>query len=249
MKEYPSYVPVEFIMYYNFEFISETEKPIARKMIFDERMAFIWSALGKRASEVSIPLFFYQSLVLSISSFVDGPNNWELLTQKEKQNKIKKILNLSEQLSNELIGSPLDEMVTDYFNDKFYIDWFLKNSTDENAKKRVGYYLDKYFHLEGRVYIINGGVDFDFSSVWMAAGISAPSLSGVLQDLHIKSKEFNISSIIKRKTNPKKSYFIRSLAGFFEQCFGQKLYGITATLSSVFLEEDVTQEDVVSITK
>jgi hypothetical protein len=36
MNEYPSYVPVEFIRYYEFELTSAIEKSIIEKLIFDE---------------------------------------------------------------------------------------------------------------------------------------------------------------------------------------------------------------------
>jgi hypothetical protein len=90
MNEYPSYVPVEFIRYYEFELTSAIEKSIIEKLIFDE-MAFIWSALTKRASEMKVPYFFYQSLVINISFFIDGPNDWELLTHKRKTKNRKNI--------------------------------------------------------------------------------------------------------------------------------------------------------------
>lgn len=249
MSEYPSYVPVEFIRYYEFELTSDVEKMIIDKLIFDEKMAFIWSALTKRANEMKIPYFFYQSLVINISFFIDGPNDWELLTHKEKKQKIDKISNLSKLLSSELEGTPLDTATTEYSNNKFYIDWFLKHNNDDIAKKRVSTHLAKFFELKDSEYCKKDNVDIDFSSVWTMAGVSAPRTSGLLKELHIKADGYEVISVIKRKTNPKKSYFIRRLAAFFDECFEQKLYNITAAISSVFLDEEVTQEDVISITK
>lgn len=249
MIVYPDYVPVELIRYYEFELTSDMEKPIIEKLIFDERMAFIWAALTKRANEMEIPYFFYQSLVINISFFIDGPNDWELLTHKEKKQKIEKISTLSKLLSNELEGTPLDTATTEYSNNKSYIDWFMKHSNDDFAKKRVNTHLAKFFELKDSEYCKKNNVDIDFSSVWMMAGVSAPRTSVLLKELHIKADSYEVISVIKRKTNPKKSYFIRRLAAFFDECFEQKLYNITATISSVFLDEEVTQEDVVSITK
>lgn len=249
MNDYPNYIPSEFVRYYEFEFTSDFEKQIIEKLIFDERMAFIWSALEKRANEMTVPYFFYQSLVLNISFFVDGPNDWELLTQKEKQSKVDKISKLSGQLALELKGSPFDEMITQYSNHEFYINWFMKHCRDEGAKKRVDAHLHRFFELKNRHYVQKDGEDISFSSVWMVAGVSAPSLSSVMQDLEYKAKEYKASSVLKRKVNPQKSYFVRKLSGFFYEYFGQKLYNITATISSVFLDEDITQDEVISIMK
>lgn len=249
MSEYPSYVPVEFIRYYEFELTSDFEKGVIEKLIFDERMSFIWSALTKRANEMRIPYFFYQSLVINISFFIDGPNDWELLTHKEKKQKIEKISNLAKLLSSELEGTPLDTAATEYSNHEYYIDCFLKHSNDAFAKKRMNAHLAKFFELKNGEYCKKDNVDIDFSSVWMVAGVKAPRTSVLLNELNIKADEYEVVSVIKRKTNPKKSYFIRRLAAFFDECFEQKLYNITATISSVFLDEEVTQEDVVSITK
>lgn len=249
MNNYPNYIPSELIRYYEFELTSDIEKTIIEKLIFDERMAFIWSALEKRANEMTVPYFFYQSLVLNISFFVEGPNDWELLTHKEKKQKIEKISNLSRLLSRELEGTPLDTATTEYSNNKYYIDWFLNHSNDDFAKRRMNTHLDKFFELKNREYCKKDNVDIDFSSVWMVAGVSAPRTSVLLNELHIKADGYEVISVIKRKTNPKKSYFIRRLAAFFDKCFEQKLYNITAAISSVFLDEEVTQEDVVSITK
>jgi len=51
MNNYPDYVHDEMIRYYESELIDIGEcKDIAGKLIFDERMSFVWSALSKRAN-------------------------------------------------------------------------------------------------------------------------------------------------------------------------------------------------------
>lgn len=249
MNNYPEYVPDEFIRYYEFELISSEEKIAANKMIFDARMAFVWSALSKRANECKIPYFFYQSLIMNIVEISKGPSEWDLLTQKEKELKVNRISKLSRQLSEEIDGTPLDDALTEYFNHKHYIEWFKSHNKDEMSINRMNYHLDKFCKETKHGYVGGNYPGVSVASAWMAAGVNGPHISSMLIELHSNAAEFEISSIIKRKANPKKSFFVRRLSSFFEESFNLKLYALTANLSSLFLDEEVTQEEVISITK
>jgi hypothetical protein len=124
-------------------------------------------------------------------------------SQREKT-KNRKISNLSRLLSSELEGTPLDTATTEYSNNKYYIDWFLNHSNDDFAKKRMNTHLAKFFELKNSEYCKKDNVDIDFSSIWMVAGVSAPRTSVLLNELHIKADSYEVVSVIKRKTNPKK---------------------------------------------
>lgn len=248
MHNYPECVPSEFVYFYESEFLFGKGREIAHCMIFDERFLSSWSALGKRANEWRIPFFFYQSLVLTIESALNGPSGWDLLTQKEKENKIDKIKNLARSLSDEINGTPLDEPATEYFNHKYYLNRFKNNSNDEMAINRMNYHLDKFCE-EGEFSFKSKDDSLGVSGAWSFVGVDAPHLSVILDDLYGKAKVFECSSIIKRKTNPRKSFFVRKISAFFEDSFGLKLYALTAAISSVFLDEDITQEEVISITR
>ncbi|BCZ43649.1 TPA: hypothetical protein K8N54_004033 [Serratia marcescens] len=249
MSNYPEYVPEDFIRYFEFEFISSEEKEVASKIIFDERMAFSWSALDKRANECKVPYFFYQSLVMTISEALKGPSDWDLLTHKEKEAKVQKISRLASQLSKEIEGTPLDGLITEYFNHEFYINWFKEHNQDELSHKRMDFHLERFCEKQGKFYISKDEQCLGVSSAWSAVGLASPSVGSMLNELHLKSDEFESISIIKRKSNPKKSFFVRRISAFFEESFGSKLYALTASIASLFLEEELTQEDVVSITK
>ncbi|EPR3506483.1 hypothetical protein QZQ41_22765 [Serratia marcescens] len=249
MSNYPEYVPEDFIRYFEFEFIRKEEKAAASKMIFDDRMAFVWSALSKRANECTIPFFFYQSLVMHIVEISKGPSEWDLLTQKEKESKVSRIAKLSRMLSEEIDGTPLDDALTEYFNHKFYIEWFKSHNKDEISINRMNHYLDEFCKKTERGYIRGDNLGIGVSSAWNAVGVNGPHISSMLIDLHVNAIEFETSSIIKRKVNPKKSFFVRQLSAFFEELFNLKLYELTANLSSLFLDEEVTLEEVKSITK
>ncbi|ELI7901844.1 TPA: hypothetical protein RZL14_002825 [Yersinia enterocolitica] len=249
MSDYPKYVPDEFIRYYEFDLIQDMEKEVANKMIFDEKMYFAWGVLSSRANECRIPYFFYQSLVYTIIEISKGPSGWDLLTQKEKETKIKRISNLSSQLSEEINGTPLDVTLTEYFNHKFYFDWFKEHNRDEIAVNRMNYYLDTHCGKNDNYYVNGDNIGIGVASAWHAVGVSGPSVSDMLTDLHTNAKAFESVSILKRKVNPNRSFFVRRLSSFFEESFNLKLYGLTAIISSVFLEEDISQEEVISMTR
>lgn len=213
MHNYPECVPSLFIGYYESDLICDEEKDVAHKMIFDERFKFSWSALEKRANQWGIPCFFYQSLTMVIVDALKGPSDWDLLTQKEKETKIDKIKKLARQLSDEINGTPLDEPVTEYFNHKAYFNWFKYKNNDSEAIGKMDYYLERF--CEEGDFEFKSKNDFcSVSSAWSVVGVNAPPVSRLIDDLHHKSELFECSSIIKRKKNPNRSFFVRTVSNF-----------------------------------
>ncbi|HGK4589860.1 TPA: hypothetical protein ACJ2UD_003452 [Yersinia enterocolitica] len=249
MSNYPDNVHRDLINLYESELLLGKQKDIAKKLIFDERMRFSWGALSKRINECERPFFFLHGMILSIEEFLAGPSAWDLLTQKEKEEKINRISKLSSQLADEINGTPLDVTLTEYFNHKFYFDWFKEHSRDEIAVNRMNYYLDTHCGKNDNYYVNGDNIGIGVASAWHAAGVCGPSVSYMLTDLHTNAEAFEAVSIIKRKANPNRSFFVRKLSAFFETSFNLKLYELTATISSVFLEEDISGEEVTSMTR
>ncbi|HGF8956751.1 TPA: hypothetical protein ACJCW2_001174 [Yersinia enterocolitica] len=249
MSDYPDNVHRDLIDLYESDLLFGKQKDIAEKLIFDERMRFSWGAFSKRINECGRPFFFLHGMILSIEDFLTGPSAWDLLTQKEKEEKVNRISKLSSQLADEIMGTPLDVNVTEYFNHKFYLEWFKEHNKDEMAISRMNYFLDKFCKIDDAYYKKGDGLDLGVASAWHAVGVNGPNMSGIFTDLHTNAVKFKSVSIIKRKANPNKSFFVRKLSAFFEASFNLKLYELTAAISSVFLDEDISREEVTSMTR
>ncbi|MBF7996659.1 hypothetical protein [Rahnella laticis] len=219
-------------------------KDVMGRLIFDERMAHIWPAITKRGNDFRVPTAFYFSLCSEIAEIFSGPDDWSLLTPNEKTEKLERITKLALALSSEIANTPLDSSVMGYVNQEFYFNYF-KSKSDEEKNRKIDYALDIFCQLEDKHYKskenldVNGVVD-----VWSVAGVAGPSVSSLLQDVYIKAKEVKYDSVLKRKNKIKRAYFIRRLTAFFQKHFGSQLYNITAAISSVFLEEEITIEEV-----
>lgn len=248
MNDYPLCVPAGFIKLYQSGVLFENQMKIAEKLIFDNRMELAWSALGKRASQFGVDVIFFQLLIIEIDELSKGPANWELLTQRERKSKVGKIASLAYSLAKEIEDTPFDEMLTEYINHKFCVDNALERALSEPAKKRFLWHVGEFCYLESQEYH-SKEKSLGMSSAWASAGITAPPIYNMLIGLHEKAINFVDKPVIKRKLNPQKNHFVKKLSGFFLSHFGLKLHEITSTISSVFLDEDVTVDDVVSITK
>lgn len=219
-------------------------KDVMGRLIFDERMAHIWPALIKRVNDFRVPAAFYFSLCSEVADIFAGPDDWSLLTPNEKTEKLERISKLAFTLSSEIANTPLDSSIMGYVNQEFYFNYF-KSKSDEEKNKKIDYALEIFCQLEDKHYKnkenldVNGVVD-----VWSVAGVAGPSVSSLLQDVYIRAKEIKYDSVLKRKNKIKRAYFIRRLTEFFKKHFGSPLYNITAAISSVFLDEEITIEEV-----
>lgn len=251
MSNYPDYVHEEIIRYYESELINADGcKDITSKLIFDERMMFIWSALSKRANSLNSPFFFFACLAMKINELAEGPSEWDLVTHKNKIAKIKRISELSRMLSMELDGTPLDSSVTSYMSHGYFVRRFQDKWQSGDRLKVMDYVLDKYCSEVNGTYVDNTDDVLGISAAWNSVGVNGPYLSSVLDSLSQKAEEFNPVSVIKRKSGtPEKTFFVRSLSDFFKSGFGDSLYNITAVISSIFLNSDIDIETVVSINK
>lgn len=251
MNNYPDYVHDEMIRYYESELINIGEcKDIAGKLIFDERMSFVWSALSKRANSKEMPYFFFASLTGKIELLNKGPCEWDLITHKNKIAKLKRISELSRLLSLEIEDTPIDSSVTSFINHEFYFRMFHDKWEGNGRLKMMDYTLEKYCSEKNGTYFDKAENDLGISNVWNSVGVNGPHMSSALDSLSKKAAEYIPISVIKRKSeNPEKTYFVRSLSEFFKDFFGESLYNITAVISSIFLDEEIDIEAVVSITK
>ncbi|NBM87615.1 hypothetical protein GWI73_15630 [Proteus sp. G2661] len=276
MKEYPEYVDDTIIKWYESDIISDfkmpipdenkddldkagcffdsnvwnetlSEKEVVQILIFNDDMRFIWSSLSKRANEFRIPYVFYQSLTHEIIEAYTGPNNWELLTQKQKEEKMEKIKKLSFELCKEISNTPLDLSVMNFANYSFFFERFNMIAKSDVQKNRLDHHLDKYCEIKNSQYIPKTGYDGAIGWAWTSVGVTSPSIGSVLQTLSEKADSFKCESILKRKNQVRRAFFIRKLSKFFMETFGTPLHNITATISGVFLKEDISIEEVRSI--
>lgn len=224
-----------------------SERDVVYKMIFDERMCFIWPSLSKRANECRIPYIFYQMLTGEIIEAIKGPSDWELLTQKQKEEKIERIKKLSFELNKEISNTPLDLSIMNFASHKFYFDRFNNICKSEMLKNKIDHYLDKYCYYENSHFTPKEGYEGAIGWAWMSVGVTSPSIGSFLQDLNEKANSFKCESILKRKNQIRRTFFVRKISSFFFETFGTPLHNITATLSSVFLDEDITIEEVRSM--
>ncbi|EBB0695621.1 TPA: hypothetical protein G8N62_002186 [Salmonella enterica] len=218
---------------------------VMHEMIFDERMSPVWSALKKRAGECPSPFMFYVSLCTEISIIFPGPDDWSLLTPSEKKKKLNKINKLALELCKEIANTPLDNDVMNYTNHKLYFDRFKRHCLSENTKKELDFNLNFLCKLDNNCYVpIRGDLENAVGNVWSNVGVTAPSVSSLLQDIFYKTRDVSYDSVIKRKSQVRRAYFIRKLSMLFQSGFDSPLYVITAAISSVFLDEDITTEEV-----
>lgn len=221
-------------------------KEVMQKIIFDERMSAIWLALKKRASDWHSPSMFYVSLCMKISEIYPGPDDWSLLTPSQKNSKLEKISRLALELCKEIANTPLDNSVMDYANHKYYFDSFKDRCRSEFLKEKMDFSLTKFCKLIGDSYYVPSQDDFKgaISGTWSDVGVYAPAVSSLLQNVSCKAKEINADSVLKRKSQIKRAYFIRKLTAFFQEAFNTPLYNINAVICSVFLDEEITIEEV-----
>lgn len=245
MNKYPDYVPCEFISAYHSEFLREDEKTIAQELIFNENMTAIWKPLSQRALQAGHVEWFYISLISAISSCVSGPSEWDLLTPKNKDKKAEKVSSLCKKLSNALNGTPLDKRITSYINDygSLYSAILLNKAITDDEKEII----ERNFIDDGECTRLDKNIDISY--LWHAIGINGDLISEVLDRISVEAESSNFESIIKRKTDVNKVFFVRGLSSFFNKRTGMSLYNITAVISSIFLNEEITQEQVISITK
>ncbi|MFN1148237.1 hypothetical protein [Serratia liquefaciens] len=220
-------------------------KEVMRRMIFDDRMSIAWPALKKRAEECTSPILFYITLCTEISLIYPGPDDWSLLTPNEKTQKLDKINKLALALCKEISNTPLDKNIMDYANHKFYFDTFKERCSSEKEKEKIDFNLSRFCKLENNHYIpAHSNLENVVSNAWAAVGITAPTVSSLLQDIFIKSASTTYDSVIRRKNQVKRAFFIRKLGIFFQEAFDKPLYNITAAISSVFLDEEISIEEV-----
>ncbi|EOI1480855.1 MULTISPECIES: hypothetical protein [Proteus] len=275
MKEYPEYVDNTIIKWYESDIISDfkmpipdenkddldkagcffdsnvwnetlSEKEVVQTLIFNDDMRFIWSSLSKRANEFRIPYIFYYILTHKIIDAYSGPNDWELLTQKQKEEKMAKIKKLSFELCKEISNTPLDLSVMSFANYKSFFERFnmiVKNDIQKNLEC----FLNRYCEIKNSHYIPKNGDDRVIGAAWAGVGVMSPSIGSVLQTLSEKADSFKCESILKRKNQVRRVFFIRKLSMFFTETFGTPLHNITATISGVFLKEDISIEEVRSV--
>ncbi|WLJ46319.1 hypothetical protein [Edwardsiella piscicida] len=225
-------------------------KEVLHKMINDTRMSLVWPALKKRAEECPAPSMFYISLCNEIATIYPGPDDWSLLTPNEKKRKLDKINKLSLALCQEIANTPLDRCLMDYVSHKYYFDNFKKRCANEKARERIDFSLDKFCRLEYGNYIpINDNLDNVVSNAWGDVGVTAPPVSSLLQDIYSKAQNTTYDSVIKRKSQVKRAFFIRRLSMFFQGVFNTPLHNITAAISSVFLDEEISIDEVRSTTR
>ncbi len=82
------------------------------------------------------------------------------------------------------------------------------------------------------------------SSFWTRYGVPPVEMSSALQDLFRESANYKPVSIIKRKNDVMSVYMVRKVSAFFLKYFDSPLYNITAAISSVMLNEEITLEEV-----
>ena len=220
-------------------------KEVMYKMMSDVRMETVWPALKKRAEECIVPSIFYIRLSIEISNIYSGPDDWSLLTPNEKKRKLDKISKLALALCQEIANTPLDINVMNYADHEFYFDNFKQHCADEKTKEKVDFNLSTFCRLESGHYVpIQDGFESAAGHVWGDIGVTAPPVSSLLQSIYSKAKNTTYDSVIKRKSQIKRAFFIRKLSSFFQEFFGMPLYNITAAISSVFLDEEISIEEV-----
>ncbi|CBJ79848.1 hypothetical protein XBJ2_310010 [Xenorhabdus bovienii str. Jollieti] len=224
-----------------------SEKDVAYKLIFDEKMIFIWSALSNRANECRNPYMFYQSLTDEIISAIKGPSDWDLLTQKQKEEKTEKIKKLSFELNKEISNTPLDVSIMNYASHESYFQRFKRMHNSEKSNNMLDHHLEKYCFYKNSHFLPKYGHEGAIGWAWNSVGVTSPSISSFLQDLNEQANSFKCESILKRKNQIKRTFFVRKISAFFSDNFGTPLHNITATISSVFLDEDITIEEVRSM--
>lgn len=278
MKSYPDYVDNIIIDYYESDLISDfkipppeqskseldsdgcffdsnlwndnlSEKDIIHKMIFNHKMRIIWPALNKRASECQSPTIFYKRLAAEINEAYIGPSDWELLTQKQKEDKIEKIKKLSFELCKEISNTPLDLSVMNFANHKSFFERFKLIANNKIQNENINYYLDKFCMRVNDNYIPKNNNDAAVGWAWASVGVTSPSVGSVLLDINERAKNFECDSILKRKNQIMKVFFIRKISMFFLDVFETPLHNITAVISGVFLDEDISIDEVRSITR
>lgn len=217
---------------------------VLKILIFDSRMELVWPALTKRASDMQCPDAFYFSLCAEIHEIYAGPMDWDLLTHVEKVQKMEKINKLAMQLAIEVANTPLDLNVMNYADHRFYFD-VLKGKLPENSARYIDNALNAFCIFDGNTYKPKTDhVDHAVGTVWSLAGVQAPPLSSLLQDVSTRAKNIECESVIKRKHKVRRSYFIRKLNSFFIRAFDSSLYNINASISSIFLNEEITVDEV-----
>lgn len=219
-------------------------KEVLRKLITDERMIGVWSKLKDRAAEALLPINFYINFSIHISNLYKGPSDWDLLTPTEKDKKIERIGKLALELCQQIANTPLDHSVMEFENHESYFNLFKKHCSERNEHDVNSVLNTSFVNSNGEFFPKTDNYGYTITDLWCHVGVHAPSISSVLQSIYYKSNSEKYDSILKRKAQIRRTYFIRSVSEYFKWFFGLPLHEITAAISSVFLDDEITVEHV-----
>ncbi|MGP2467594.1 hypothetical protein V1956_23820 [Yersinia sp. 2540 StPb PI] len=241
---YPENTPKLLIDFYESDYAldistgsgSITTRDVIGLLIFDDSVRHISNALVKRFLKYENTDIKLLTFSIMVSEASKGPNGWESLTPTEQKEKISRIRKLATELSSEVNGTPFDKAISTFIDDKL-----LDNHYHNGLKYLTRKYLDSS-KSENK--------DLDVEHAFFSlVGYSQAKLPSLLESFANKDMIPDINPILKRKTNPRRLFFIRSLSRYFKKQFGTNLYNITAVISSAVLKEAVTIDDVRSAMK
>lgn len=218
-----------------------SQKECLEKLMHDKRMEKVWSPLSRHFKKYTPQTPLFLEFFNELSEASKGPSDWDSLTQKEKELKVSKISKLAKELYFEMANTPLDKNVTHYMRYYGYFDRFI-SELDEEKKLLAKNELSNFFELKGHFY--QDSEQHEVSSFWTRYGVPPVEMSSALQDLFRESANYKPFSIIKRKNDVMSVYMVRKVSAFFLKYFDSPLYNITAAISSVMLNEEITLEEV-----
>jgi len=226
MKKIPDWIPERVLIYYEnlHDSREKTDQAsshykICKKLIFDNRMKSVWSALSRRTMDEYYYILFCDAVVEGKIGLV----RWHKMSLGEKDECKKKITSLAKELALQITNSPLGRLSL--------LDYWPSQYQEELLEKMT----------------VNTGLNFPIllsisqpTMVEFLHAISAKAEEINIQDAILKRPNIQAANQL---------FFIRIVGKFMIDMYGTPLYESVATTATVILNNNVTKDKVRYIIK
>lgn len=238
-KDFPAWAPPVLrvqLAHYSENNLDENHTFILKKLCTDKRMKNVWENLSKNfrhsasvQSSATVAYLFAQE----VSKAYWGWKGWGALTKKQGDKKIKTILKLLSDLSNEIRDFPISEsIISDLTHNEL---GSLQVAFVRHTLQTIDSDIPGYF---GRV-VEDAAYDYPVAvqeELYMKDKM--PSLCEVLERTQLKLSAATFESRTTSNSDTGRlRFFIRSLAGFMSAHYGSRKDAQLAEIGNIFFDD------------